>query len=150
VTIAAAPGIVLAGCLRNAAAVARAADAAGARIGVVPAGERWPDRSLRPAIEDWLGAGAIISGLAGARSPEAELAVAAFEEARARLPELLAASVSGRELAGWGFAGDVALAADLDAGAAVPAFEGDRYRALAPPVPPPLAVPGARPGGNLR
>ena len=61
---------VLTGCLRNARAVARAAARLGARIGVVPAGERWPDGSLRPAFEDWVGGGAILSHLEAERSPE--------------------------------------------------------------------------------
>ena len=48
---------MIAGGLRNAAAVAAAAARAGDVVGVIAAGERWPDGSLRPAIEDLLGAG---------------------------------------------------------------------------------------------
>ncbi|MGH3769247.1 MAG: 2-phosphosulfolactate phosphatase [Pseudonocardiaceae bacterium] len=110
---------VLAGCLRNAAAVARTAHrlACGGPIGLVPAGERWrlPGEPLRPALEDIIGAGAIAGILPGAYSPEAELAAAAFSAARSRgLHGVLAASASGRELAGDGFADDVTLAAAHD------------------------------------
>lgn len=116
---------VLAGCLRNAAAVARTAQhlAAGGPIGVVPAGERWalPGAPLRPALEDVLGAGAITAVLAGAFSPEAELAAQQFTAARRRgLRGVLAASASGRELVTDGFGADVALAAQSDVGDTAP------------------------------
>jgi 2-phosphosulfolactate phosphatase len=64
------PVPVLTGCFRNVAAVAALARAMsqGGIIGVIAAGERWPDGSLRPAIEDLLGAGAIIDQL-GLPSP---------------------------------------------------------------------------------
>lgn len=104
---------VFAGCLRNAAAVARAVGGADGVV-VVPAGEQWPDGSLRPAIEDWLGAGAIVERLGGAPSAEARAAAEAFAVLRGRLDSLLEHSVSGRELAELGFTRDVALAAALD------------------------------------
>jgi 2-phosphosulfolactate phosphatase len=112
---------VLAGCLRNAAAVAAAADelAKGGAIGLVPAGERWPDGTLRVAAEDLLGAAAIAAHL-GDRSPEAELAVTQFGAVADRLPEVLAAVSSGRELIADGFADDVALAAALNVSSTAP------------------------------
>ncbi|GAA4865939.1 hypothetical protein GCM10025787_59730 [Saccharopolyspora rosea] len=110
---------VFAGCLRNAATVARAAQRLGGPIGVVAAGERRDDE-LRPAIEDLLGAGAVIAALSGSRSPEAEVAEATFRAVGPRVGALLADSCSGRELAEWGFAHDVALAAEVNASDTAP------------------------------
>ena len=119
---------LLAGCLRNASAVARAALHAGGAIGVVASGERWPDGSLRPAVEDLLGAGAIIGALDGLpRSAEAEIAVAAFAHARDRLERILRDCVSGQELVHAGFPGDVELAAQLDVSRAVPRYTRGAY-----------------------
>ena len=117
----------LAGCLRNASAVARVAAERGRRIAVIPAGERWPDGTLRPALEDWLGAGAILSHLSGRASPEVRSAVAAFREHRRELEEALVNCESGRELEGWGYREDVRLAAMLDASGSVPEFDGVAY-----------------------
>lgn len=123
---------VMAGCLRNASAVARAALrlAAGRPIAVIPAGERWPeDDSLRPAIEDLLGAGAIVAGLAAGGltpSPEAQVAAAAFE-ATSDLGEAIAESVSGRELRDIGFGRDVTYATALDASDAAPLLQDGAY-----------------------
>ena len=112
---------VLAGCLRNARAVARAAKQYGAKIAVIPAGERWPDgHSLRPSVEDLLGAGAIMSVLSGALSPEAISAVAAFQEAQSRLDEHLSRCSSGKELIEQGYAEDVRLASELNASECAP------------------------------
>lgn len=127
---------VLAGCLRNAAAVAAAAaELAGPDgvVGVVPAGERWrSDRSLRPSVEDLLGAGAVVTALAalgtGGLSPEAVAAADAFSGARMRgLADVLWDCSSGRELVDAGFAPDVKLAADYGVSTAVPLLADGVY-----------------------
>ena len=126
VTLAAAAcgAVVLAGCLRNARAVGEAAARAGRTCNVIPAGERWPDGSLRPALEDALGAGAILSWLPGPLSPEAEAAVATFERHRGSLLEVLDRSGSGRELAERGHQRDHVIAGELDVSRCVPRFDG--------------------------
>lgn len=117
-----------AGCLRNAGAVARAAQEAGRRVSVIPAGERWPDGSLRPAIEDWIGAGAILHALEGPRSPEAESAVAVFLHFRERLLEVLSACCSGKEATARGGPEDLRLAAEFNASGIAARFSDGAYR----------------------
>jgi 2-phosphosulfolactate phosphatase len=116
--------VVLAGCLRNARAIAVAAQQLGKVFNVVPAGERWPDASLRPALEDWLGAGAILRCLPGTRSPEAEAAVILFEGHRETLIETLGRCGSGRELEERGHHNDKVIAGQLDVSVCVPRFDG--------------------------
>lgn len=113
---------VLTGCLRNAQAVVmRAIDIAkGGSIAVIPAGERWPDGELRPAIEDLIGAGAIVDELGLPCTPEAEVARQAFRSARTNLAKLLRECVSGKELIDRGFAQDVEIAIELNASRAAP------------------------------
>jgi 2-phosphosulfolactate phosphatase len=117
---------VFAGCLRNASATARAARhiaAPGGSIAVVAAGEQWngSEGPLRPAVEDLLGAGAVLAALDPAASaaapncsPEAAAARAAFVAARWQLPEALRQSVSGQELLDRGWDDDVSTSAALD------------------------------------
>jgi 2-phosphosulfolactate phosphatase len=126
VTLAAAlaASVLLAGSLRNARAVGEAAARLGRTFNVIPAGERWLDGSLRPALEDWLGAGAILRWLPGRRSPEAESAVALFEHHREHLVATLDACGSGRELAGRGHAEDTSIAGQLDVSSCVARFDG--------------------------
>ena len=118
---------VIAASLRNAAAVAEVLVESGGTIGVIPAGERWPDGSLRPALEDWIGAGALISLLGEGFSPEAEAAAVTFAGLCNRLKETLLNCSSGRELIARGFAEDVQIAAELNTSRAVPIFRNGRY-----------------------
>lgn len=120
VTAAEAGATVIAGCLRNAAAVASWLSAQVVPVSVIAAGERWRDGSLRPAVEDLLGAGAILAGLTGSPSPEAAAAAGAFRALSERIPEAVAGGASGRELAERGWAADVDWAAELHSSSVVP------------------------------
>lgn len=119
-------GTVVAACLRNHRAVARACArhldrSEAASVAVVAAGERWGDDSLRPALEDVWGAGAVLHVLdrPDLATSEAVAAADAFGAAvRRGLP--LADVTSGRELIDAGFAEDVEIAAELDSSTAVP------------------------------
>ncbi|MEU0003984.1 2-phosphosulfolactate phosphatase [Streptomyces sp. NPDC006314] len=129
-TIAAAAGeaTVVAGALRNAAAVGRwLADrgygTAEQPVLVIASGERWPDGSLRPALEDLLGAGSVIAALRrfgrSNLSPEAATAAAVFDSVT-DVGATVAACASGQELISSGYADDVAIATELDACDVVP------------------------------
>ncbi len=124
--------VVLVGCLRNVSAVAAFARArAGTRgiIAVIAAGERWPDGTLRPAVEDDLGAGAILAALDldAAFSPEARYAASAFRAVRHTLDDIVRDSVSGRELTQWGCGGEIAWALDVDVSTTVPLLQPDGF-----------------------
>lgn len=117
----------LAGCLRNCRAVALAAKSYGQRIAVIPAGEKWQDGSLRPAFEDLVGAGAIISHFNDRLSPEAQIAISVYREAEPNLKDLLRQCSSGQELIGKGFEADVDLAAALNVSDCVPTLRDRAY-----------------------
>ena len=130
-TLAAKPSPVLAGCLRNAKAVANAAKKFGQKIAVIPAGERWKeDGSLRPCFEDFVAAGAIIRHLTGSLSPEASMALEAFIGVQPNLELLIKQSGSGKELIQRGFPNDVALASMLDVSLSVPMLLNNAYHLL--------------------
>lgn len=114
-------------CLRNCEAVARRVADFGATIAVIPAGEQWADGTLRPSLEDLAGAGAVLAGLRGRRSPEAELAVSVFERFRNDLAGVLSRCSSGKELIDRGFPSDIAMAVDYGTSAAVPLLRGGRF-----------------------
>jgi 2-phosphosulfolactate phosphatase len=127
--------VVLAGCLRNPRAVARAARALGEAVTVVAAGERWErDRgALRPAVEDLVGAGAILAALApSSPSPEAVAAIGAFAAVADGVPGFLRACASGRELREDGFARDVEIAAELDASDTAPLLTAGAFTGWSP------------------
>ena len=126
--------LVMVGALTNRSAVARVvserlASGTASRCTVIACGERWtsvssePD-SLRPGIEDLLGAGAIASAAGGLRlSAEARLAAATYEAAARDVTAVLRGCVSGRELIERGFPDDVEIAADVDSSSAVPGWD---------------------------
>jgi 2-phosphosulfolactate phosphatase len=104
--------VVVSGSLRNSTAVAlwaleRQADK-GDRftVAIVAMGEARDGGALRFALEDLLGAGAIIDGLAAVGidycSPEAAAAAAAFTGLRNATGHLIGASTSGRALSAAG------------------------------------------------
>lgn len=131
---AASTGVVVAACLRNATAVGQWLRSQGygmdRAVSVIPAGERWPDGSLRPALEDLLGAGAVIAALsAGSLSPEAA-AVATLHDAMtpAAVADAVRTCASGRELAAGGFGEDVDIAVEIDESGVVPLLVDGCFR----------------------
>lgn len=127
---------VVAACLRNYSAVADWLVLQGwgtptQPIAIVAAGEQWPGTAtVRPALEDWLGAGALAAALLDrgidAQSPEALSAAGTFR-ALVDVPGLLRTSASGRELVSGGFPDDVAIAVDLDADTTVPVLDNGAF-----------------------
>lgn len=100
--------IVLVGGIRNASAVARVIATIQERrrsrtsVAVIAAGEVDAVGTLRFAVEDQLGAGAIVAALTDLgidhTAPEAAVAAEGFRALRGALRHLLGASGSGREL----------------------------------------------------
>ncbi len=109
VAAAAGDAIVLVGGVRNASAVARAVQTVQERrqartsVAVIAAGEADAEGVVRIAVEDQLGAGAVIAALTDLgidhTSPEAAVAAEGFRALRGALRHMLSASGSGRELA---------------------------------------------------
>ena len=122
---------VVAACLRNGPAVSRWLLAHGygtavRPVGVVAAGERWPDGALRPAVEDLLGAALVLDGLSGAPgglSVEAAVVLSVLG-AVSDVPAAVRGSASGRELTVAGFAADVDVAVRVGASEVVPVLRG--------------------------
>lgn len=122
---------VVAVSLRNRRAVARwVLDQQSERgerfpVAVIAAGERRTNAAgTRFAVEDLLGAGAVIDALADLGidyySPEAAIASTAFLGCANATRQLVTASASGRELVEAGFVADVELAVQVDVSSTVP------------------------------
>ncbi|WAH35955.1 2-phosphosulfolactate phosphatase [Alicyclobacillus dauci] len=122
--------ITIAGCIRNGFAVSsfiqeRYPDSV---ISVIACGEQWSNGVLRPAIEDLIGAGAILSQFdQSLLSPEAKIAVSAFRHAEHDIQKILIECSSGRELAEKGFPEDVSIASELNVSHVVPVFHNGAY-----------------------
>ncbi|MFF5428196.1 MULTISPECIES: 2-phosphosulfolactate phosphatase [unclassified Streptomyces] len=130
-TIAAEAGgtTVIAASLRNRTAVARRLAERGygsedRPLAVIAAGERWPDGSLRPALEDLLGAGAVLAALRALTGPDPltpeATAAATLWDATEDPVAALHGCASGRELYEYGYPQDVAVAAGIDTSTTVP------------------------------
>lgn len=109
VAVAAKAPVVLVGSLRNASAVARAVTALQERsqartsVAVIAAGEADAAGAVRFAVEDHLGAGAIVAALTDLgidhTAPDAAVAAEGFRALRRALRHMIGASGSARELA---------------------------------------------------
>lgn len=123
------------GTLLNAAAVAAVVNQVLATtehcVTVLACGERWrtpsEDGELRFAIEDALGAGAILAQLDYPKSPEARFCAGAFVAAQPDLAAIVRECGSGRELYERGFGADVEHAARLNAYDAVPVMRDECF-----------------------
>jgi 2-phosphosulfolactate phosphatase len=123
------------GALVNAQAVAAAvshllAPDDGLNATLLACGERWrePDEEgiLRFALEDYLGAGAILSALPFAQTIEAQACSATFQAMHNQLDAALWACESGQELRAKGLGEDVRFAAQLNCYDTVPMLRGER------------------------
>ncbi|TQR21596.1 2-phosphosulfolactate phosphatase [Psychrobacillus vulpis] len=127
---------LLIGSLLNASSVAVVANKlrlqTNANITVVPCGEQWShglefEDNLRPSMEDYLGAGAILSNLEGDKSPEAEVCIGAFHYSKNKINELIWDCGSGRELRERGFETDVKHCSRLNVYQTVPLLKKDHF-----------------------
>ncbi len=130
------------GALVNAQAVASAVShllSATHRLNatILACGERWrvPDEEgvLRFALEDYLGAGAVLSALPFAQTIEAQACGATFQAMQDHLEAVLWECESGQELRATGLGEDVRYAAQLNIYDTAPALCGERLEIFLQP-----------------
>lgn len=130
------------GTLVNAQAVARAVShllSADERLNatLLACGERWrvPDEegALRFALEDYLGAGAVLSALPFAQTIEAQVCGTTFQAMREHLEAVLWECESGQELRAKGLDEDVRDAAQLNIYDTVPVLRGEQLEIFLQP-----------------
>jgi 2-phosphosulfolactate phosphatase len=114
--------------------VSRLLDETQLDVTVIACGERWRDEredgALRFALEDYLGAGAVLSRLSRPKSPEAAVCAAAFERSHDEIAGLLWDCASGRELRAMGLEQDVADCARIGIYDVVPVLRDGWYERL--------------------
>ncbi|WP_088042370.1 2-phosphosulfolactate phosphatase [Bacillus sp. EAC] len=103
-----------------------------ANVTIIPCGEVWNEvqeneDALRPSIEDYLGAGAILAELEGTKSPEAEVCIGAYLHSKERINELIWECGSGKELRIKGFEQDVLHCSRLNSYNVVPKLENNCF-----------------------
>jgi len=127
------------GALVNAQAVAGAVSHlltgdSSLNVTVLACGERWrtPDEegALRFAVEDYLGAGAILSTLSFSQTMEAQVCAAAFQAMQGQLGAALWECEGGQELRAKGLGEDVRFAAQLNVYDTAPILRGERLEAF--------------------
>jgi len=129
---------VFTGALVNARAagnaISRLMRERGSRVTVVACGEREriPGRGtrIRWAVEDYLGAGAVLSYIEGRKTADAIVCEGAFTQSREILPQILQACQSGQELIVRGFGGDVDYAARLNELDCAPVLLDGRFESM--------------------
>ena len=103
----------------------------GNNVTILACGEHWPTpfpgEEVRFALEDYLGAGAVLSYLDFDKSPECQVCEAGFRSVRDRLEQVLLHCGSGIELRDKGYATDVRHAARLNLYDVVPILEGAAF-----------------------
>lgn len=119
--------LTICACLRNFTAVAGYVNTLDGNITVIAAGEKWPDGSIRFAIEDFLGAGAVLSLLQAELSIEAQACRSFFTANQQNTESIIYGCISGRELAERGFKCDVDAALELNISGSIPVLHSGCY-----------------------